>query len=94
MASHSVAKTKHAVLTADTADDVTLTSTVGLVRITNRAGAGELYVRVDGTAPAVGADESYVVLPGQTRPFNMSGAADQVVGVIASLPLAYSVEAD
>ncbi len=57
-----MANRKHNTLTADTVDTVTLGDrNYDQVMVTNRSGGNPIYFRVDGTAPTVEGDDTFVV---------------------------------
>lgn len=51
----------HGTLTANQVATVSLDEPYELVEVLNRNGAGEIYFRLDGTDPVIGADDCYVV---------------------------------
>lgn len=89
MAAQSAARAQHATLTAGAEDVVTLTAPNGGVEVINRSGSGYLYVRFDNTAAVVGADETYVIPPGQTFEWPTPCS---IVRLISATADAYSVQ--
>lgn len=92
MAAKSAIRSVSGTLVASTADTITLSGAGGGagVEVTHHGAAitAPLYVRLDGTAAAVAANENYVVAPGQTRIFS-SGAS--TISVICSATAGYTV---
>lgn len=80
----------HATLTAASADTVTLNSPLNGVEIKNHGG-GQIYFRVDGTPPVVGANDNEVIDSGESVVLPNYGPI--VVGLISSAGVAYSVTA-
>ena len=61
MASYTVARAKHATLTAATVETITFSVDVVSVEVVNRDGTAEIYFTIDGTTPVAGADDTEVV---------------------------------
>lgn len=91
MAAYSGARTQHQTLATNTADTVTLDSDYDNVEVLNRATSGDIYFRVDGTAPTVGGAGSFIVTPGQALQVSVGSAGNTVVKLISSAATAYSV---
>lgn len=102
MATYTVSRATHQLLTGSTVDTVNLTSQWQQVLITNRTGTAEIYVTVDGSTPAVGADNTYVlvaavgsrVIPLSPTSVALTGqpTIDNVIKLISSGAMQYSVE--
>jgi hypothetical protein len=96
VASFTVAKCKHATLSATVVDTITFSEGVPHVEVINRTGTSEIYVRVGTslaatTDPAVGGDDCYVVpavVGSYTIPMPEGPA---VVKLVSSGAMAYSV---
>lgn len=76
MASHTVQRSKHSTLVADTVDTVALTGKWAAVEVKNRAAAGEgdIYFTADGSTPTVGGDDTDIVCPGESLVVPLSSA--------------------
>lgn len=90
MASYTVTKAKHATLVAATVDTVTLAA-ANEVAVTNRSSADTIFFRLDGTAPVVDGDDSYVVGPLAMKVVNLAPEI-ATVKLISSGAAPYSVE--
>jgi hypothetical protein len=92
MASYTVTAAKHATLTANTVDTVTLPVEATLVEVLNRDGAAEIYFTVDGSVPTVGGDDTQV-LPASVGglEFGSPQIAQTVVKLISSGTPKYTV---
>lgn len=77
------------------ADQVTFDSDVGAVEVLNRDGAGEINFTLDGSAPTIGAANTYVVpaIAGAALKVDSTelAAAATVVKLIASVATKYTV---
>jgi hypothetical protein len=67
MAAQTAVRAQHATLTTTAADAITFSGVGSKVRVTNHDATTSLYFRVDGTTAVSLADETFVVLPGQSR---------------------------
>ena len=94
MASYTVTTSKHATLTANSTDTVTLgtasASVTPRVEVLNR-GSDPIYFTTDGTTPAVAGDNTRVVLPGGGLVVDLSPGAASTVKLIAVSAVPYSV---
>jgi hypothetical protein len=93
MAAYEVALSKHATLAAATVDTVTLTENYKAVEVKNRGAAGDIYFTMAAVAPVVGANDTYVVGPGESLVLAIPprpGQPDAVKLISAGTP-AYSV---
>lgn len=91
MASFSVDRSKHATLTADAVDTVTL-GYRGTVEVLNRSASDYIYFTNDDSAPAVDGDDTFVVGPGQSLLVGASNVgSNEVVKLISAGAAAYSV---
>lgn len=81
MAAQTAIRTQHATLSGTTADSVTLSHTSGSeLTVTNHDATTTLYFRQDGTTAVAAADETYHVLPLQTKTVPFQGGVISVVG--------------
>lgn len=80
----------HATLSGTTADTVTLSGDGSVLAICNHHATEKLWARFDGTVAVALADETYVILPGQTKVFE-GGYANRPVSVVGNGNV-YSVE--
>jgi hypothetical protein len=85
----AVARAKHGTLSAGVAVTVDFTSSGGEIRVANKGTAGEIYFRLDGTAPVSLADDNYCVTPGSS--VIVTTQSKQVKLISAGTPT-YSVE--
>lgn len=86
MASGSALKTYHATLSADTVDTATLILWSRYVLVINKSSTDLLYVTTDGTTPAVEADDTYCVLPGDSKLlFNEGVQPEPALGISAGV---------
>jgi hypothetical protein len=93
MASYTVAKAKHATLVASTVDTVTVTwGASQQVEVANW-GSARLYFTTDGSTPAVGADDTFVVGPGGSLVVPTPGMTSTAVKLICAAANDYSVQA-
>jgi hypothetical protein len=94
MAAYTAARSVHKTLGAGVADSVTITGYKGRVEVKNRSATDTIYFRTDGTAAAVGADNTDVVGPGEALVVDASGdsAGDETVSLISAGAAAYSVK--
>jgi len=93
MADYTVTLSKHATLIATTVDSVTITEKrFDAVEVTNRDGAAEIYYTIDGSTPAVGADNTWV-LPAavSSRVHDAAGDGNVKVELISAGTPKYSV---
>lgn len=93
MANYSCIAATHQTLVGSTVDHVGVTGLFQQVMVTNRTGTSEIYVRLDGTDPTVGGQESFV-LPAAvcSRVFDVDPTHALIVRLISSGAMAYSVE--
>lgn len=92
MATHSVARAKHATLVAATVDTVNLSGDTPEVEVLNRGG-DYIYFTLDGSVPTSGGDDTYVVPPGSALQVpDWSGAGPSQVKLISASAVAYSVQ--
>ena len=92
MGSYSGAATQHRTLVADTVDTVTLDGDYSSVEVLNRATSGDIYFRVDGTAPTVGGAGTYIARAGESVALDIDTSGKTVVKLISSGALDYSVQ--
>lgn len=90
MASHSVALSKHATLSAATVDTITLTVDYQAVEVKNRGTSGDIYFTTDSSAPTSAGDNTYFVGPGEGLVVRSGYNVDTVKLISAGTP-AYSV---
>jgi hypothetical protein len=81
---------KHATLTANTVDTVTLASDFNAVEVLNR-GTTELYFTVDGSMPTVQGNDTLVLTAGAALSATSPLTTATVVNLISSAATAYSV---
>lgn len=95
MAAQTAKRTQHATLSTTVADDITFSAIGGSLIVTNHAAVGgaNLYFRMDGTTAVSLADETYVVLPQQSKvvPYQKTATGTTVVSVVGNANV-YSVE--
>lgn len=87
--------TRHGTLTANTATQVSLTGDRVEVGVTHKGNVTDpIYVKPDNTTAVIGANDSYVVLAGQTRwiPRPRSLGSPTLVSLICATGAAYEVE--
>lgn len=89
MAAQTAVFAQHATLSGTTADTVTFTGTGSNIAVTNRDASVTLYFTVNGATAVSAADETFVVLPLQTK--ILTGQGITVVSVVGN-GNAYSVE--
>jgi len=89
MAAQTCVNAQHATLSTTTADSVTFSGTGANIAVTNRDASTTLYFRIDGTTAVSAADETFVVLPLQTKV--ISAAGTKVISVVGN-GNAYSAE--
>lgn len=82
---------RHGTLVADTVATVSGDSSVGSVAVLNKDDTERIYIRADGTNPAVDGNDSYVVLPCSRRVL-MVNADTITVKLISSGTPDYEVE--
>ena len=96
MATYSVSNSKHATLTADAADTVTITGTASNIRVVNHGGesAAPIYFTYgdNPTAATVAGNNTVVVLPADETVVKYDGSNGKV-SLICSAAMTYSVEA-
>jgi hypothetical protein len=80
----------HRTLAAATVDTVLFSGGAQAIQVTNRDAAALIYFRVDGVAPAVAADETYLAMPGQTVTVRIGTAVPTQVQLISAGTPAYS----
>jgi len=90
MAAQTCATAQHATLSGSTADSVTFTGNGNTLCVTNRAASASLYFRFDGTTAVADADDTYIVLAGQSK--TLSGHWGKPVISLVGSSNAYSVE--
>ncbi len=73
MAAQTCVRSQHATLSTTTADTVTFSGGGNTLAITNHHASVNLYFRMDGTTAVSLADETYVVLPGQSKTLSING---------------------
>ena len=99
MASYSVAAgevgAQAKTLVANTADTVTIDRDANEIIVTALNTAGLIYFTVDGTAPTVAGNNTYVVpnIVGASKRVTVPSAGDTVVRLISGFAAMYSVEA-
>jgi hypothetical protein len=91
VATYSGAASQHQTLAATVVDTVTLDADYDYVEVLNRASSGDIYFRVDGTAPTVAGAGCYVVQPGQSLQVLVKSPGNTVVKLISSATPPYSV---
>ncbi len=84
MAAQALIRTQHATLSGTTADTLTFSGHGSTLAVTNHAASGgaNLYFRMDGTTAVSLADETFVVLPQQTKvvPWQARNSTVSIVG--------------
>lgn len=85
------ARAKHGTLSANTVATVALSAEWGGIEVKNRATAGDIYFRVDGTNPTVAGDECDVVTPGESLLVPTGAGPDTVKLISSTEGAAYSV---
>lgn len=90
-----MAKSAHGTTTANTVTTVTIVPGEEGIVVVNRDLTGALWVRIDGTDPAIGAPDSYVVLGAREFPLSRYVIAKQSITVklISDTARSYTVEA-
>jgi hypothetical protein len=96
MATLTAKYAKHPTLTAAALDTVTLTGGAQAgVEVLNRSttgASGDIYFTTDGSTPASGADDSYIVQPGQAvKVTGLPIAVSTVVKLISTAAVPYSI---
>jgi hypothetical protein len=91
MAEHTAERSAHGTLVAATVDTVTLGADWAHVEVTNLDTTSPIYVRVDGTAPTVAGEETFVVPAGGYRILEVPTATDTVVELISAGTPDYAV---
>ena len=77
MATYTKTRTMHATLVAATVDTVTLSVVSSTVEVVNRGATGDIFLTLDGTAPTVSGDDTFVVAANTARVFgNPLGIVD------------------
>jgi hypothetical protein len=90
MANYSVTRAKHATLTANVVDTVSLSEDFDSVEVVNR-GSAELYFTAEGQQPAIGGDNTYIVMPGGGVTMQPATNNLTVVKLVSPAATAYSV---
>lgn len=87
---------RNGTLTATVVESIDMGVDVGEVDVLNVDGADAIYVRVDGTDPAVGADDSYAIpaVAGAAITIPVRTDGNTEVRLISAGTPAYSVTAD
>lgn len=88
MSTFTVPLAKHGILTANAVEIVTVKRYA--VEIKNR-GTVSIFFRMDGTAPTVAGDDTYVVAPGESLTMDPDYTAYASVKMVASAACDYSV---
>jgi hypothetical protein len=89
MATYTVATSKHATLTANTVDTVTLG--IGTyVEVLNRS-TSDIYFTLDNTTPTIGGDDTLIVTAGTALRLPENSGQGMTVKLISASPSAYSV---
>lgn len=82
MAAQTCVNAQHATLSSTTADSVTFSGTGSEIAVTNRDTSTTLYFRVDATTAVAAADNTFAVLPLQTKVVRAAGA--KVISVVGN----------
>jgi len=90
MATYNVRRAKHATLSAGVADTVNFSDTGLATRVRNNHASGVLYFTIDGTTTPSGADDDYVVYPGENVVIHVPGIP--TIKLFSSAAVGYSVE--
>ena len=90
MASYTVARSKHATLTAATVDTVTIGGNEA-VEVLNRSASDTIYFTTDGSTPTVGGDDTFIVGAGQSVVIPGRRVSGEAVKLISSAAADYSV---
>ena len=81
MAAQTCVKAQHATLSTTVADSVTFSGHGTTLAVTNNDATTTLYCRMDGVTAVSLADDTYEILPKQTKSFQIMGSpALSVVG--------------
>jgi hypothetical protein len=83
MAAQTCIHTKHATLSTTTADTIKFSGAGSTLAITNRDATNTLYFRFDGVTAVAAADETFVVMPSQTKTVQVRGTPP-LVSVVAN----------
>lgn len=84
MADQTCVNAQHATLSGTTADSVTFSGSGSDIAVTNRDSSVLLYFRVDGTTAVAAADETFVVLPLQTKILRRRPSGLAVVSIVGN----------
>lgn len=91
MATYTVTVAKHATLTANVVDTVTINRNLDSIEVLNR-GTAELYFTISpASTVTVGGDNCYLVMPGQAVQIEPPDSRTTTVNLISVAALAYSV---
>lgn len=85
--------TANGTLVAGTPTTVTLDEPYSTITVLNRNGLGEIFFRVDGTAPVVGANDNFVV-PAAITSVSVHATDEEIgttIGLVSSAACTYSV---
>jgi hypothetical protein len=90
-----MAKTTHGTLSANSVASVSITPGYEGIVVVNRTLSGEIWVRIDGVDPGVGADGSYVVIGAREFPMSLSDVRKGTINVrlVSDAVRQFSVEA-
>lgn len=93
MATDSALRSVTNTLSGTTADTVTITQSWSAFEVTNHSASVPLYFRQDGTTAVGAADNTTVVLPGQSKvtAASTNGDGDIVISIVGSSNL-YTIE--
>ena len=83
MALYSVTAAKHATLSGTTYDAISISNGCTAVEVMNRSGSADMHFTVDGTVPAAGADNTYIVTAGQALVVPSPDANNDGICVVA-----------
>lgn len=90
MASYTVAKSKHATLVAATVDTVNIPASVS-VEVLNRSTDQVIYFTTNGVTPVAAADDTFIVLAGQSLTIPDSAVHGTAIKLISAGGPDYSV---
>ncbi len=90
-----MASTTHGILSANQVASVSITPGEEGIVVVNRTLSGEIWVRIDGTDPQIGADGSYVVIGAREFPLGRAAVRKGTVNVrlLSDAVRQFSVEA-
>jgi hypothetical protein len=91
MAAQTAVTAQHATLSGTTADTVTFSAKGDTIAVTNRDAATSLYFTYNGATAVSLADDTFVVLPLQTKTIKAKGVGVGVISLVGN-GNAYSVE--